>query len=65
MSKKLIIFYSGEGSKANPEIVLGRDANIMLTFWDVYDRSKGLPKRHKKVFTQRYKESKKRDDDSE
>jgi hypothetical protein len=32
--KKLIIYYSGEGSRSNPEITLKDKANIMLTAWD-------------------------------
>lgn len=30
----MIIYYSGEGSRANPEITLGNDANLMLTYID-------------------------------
>ena len=36
---QIIVFYSGEGSKSNPEITLGDKANIMLTFHDM--RKKG------------------------
>lgn len=34
----LIIYYSGEASRANPEIVLGDKANVMLTFYDMFKK---------------------------
>ena len=43
--RRLRIIYSGEGSKANPEITLREKANLMLTFWDVYERKGKLTKR--------------------
>lgn len=36
--ENLRIFYSGEGSRSNPEIVLQDEANLMLTFHDFYKR---------------------------
>ena len=43
--RPLVIIYSGEGSKANPEIVLKDEAALMLTFWDVHERKGKLTKR--------------------
>lgn len=37
----MIIYYSGEGSRSNPEIVLADKANLMLTF-ATYEK-KGQP----------------------
>lgn len=36
----MIVYYSGEGSRSNPEIVLQDRANIMLTFHDFSDSGK-------------------------
>lgn len=57
---QMIIFYSGEGSRSNPEIVLGEEARIMLTFHNMYQdeakppyrpdsRFKRILKAHKKA----------------
>ena len=44
-SLTIIIYYSGEGSKANPELTqsLGTDANVMLTFHDMHQAGKKKP----------------------
>lgn len=53
-----IIYYSGEGSKANPEITLQDDATIMLTYVDF--RVRGKPtKRFKRILKVRKKGIKK------
>lgn len=36
----MIVFYSGEGSRSNPEITLGDHACLMLTYEDMRHRSK-------------------------
>jgi hypothetical protein len=38
--RPMIIYYSGEGSRSNPEITLGDDSNLMLTFHDMYTKGK-------------------------
>lgn len=45
----MIIYYSGEGSRSNPEITLGDDSNLMLTFHDFYERGKPT-KRFRKIY---------------
>jgi hypothetical protein len=48
----MIIYYSGNGAKSNPEIVLGDDANLMLTFHKLQDK---LDKRFEAILRERRK----------
>ena len=48
----MIIYYSGEGSRSNPEILLGDEANLMLTF---HNFQKKTDNRWKKIEKQRRK----------
>lgn len=36
----MLIYYSGEGSKSNPEITLQDKANIMLTYGDMHKKNR-------------------------
>ena len=45
----MIIYYSGEGSKANPEYTLGDEATVMLTFWDMHKAGNQPTKRFEEI----------------
>lgn len=47
------IFYSGEGSRSNPEIILREKANLMLTFFDCFQRGNHPTKRFHKIIRAR------------
>lgn len=49
----LVIFYSGEGSKSNPEITLGDEANLMLTYHDFHARGSRPTNRFKRILKKR------------
>ena len=51
----MIIFYSGEGSKSNPEYTLGDKANIMLTFHDFHVKGSKPTNRFRKIIKARKK----------
>lgn len=55
MGEGVKVFYSGEGSRSNPEIVLRERANLMLTFWDMFIREGRPTKRFKKIIKARKK----------
>lgn len=60
MSKKTIIYYSGEGHTwSNPECCLGEAANLMLTFHNSYNK-KRLDARFRAVLRGRKRRSKER-----
>lgn len=50
----MIIFYSGQENLATPERVLGKKANLMLTFFDYY-KAKKIDKRFKSILKARRK----------
>ncbi len=50
----MILYFSGEGSNSNPELVLGNKANIMLTYADYHGKKK-LKKRFRKILKSRRK----------
>lgn len=52
------MYYSGEGSRSNPEIILRDKANIMLTFWDSFIREGRPTKRFKAIIRARKKRAK-------
>lgn len=53
------LFFSGESGKTNPEIVLGDEAMIMLTFNDYYGKKK-LKQRFRDIYEKRLECNKKR-----
>lgn len=58
---KLLLYYSGEENKGNPEIVLQDKANVMFTFFDVHKNKGKLPVRMKRVFKKRKKQVEERE----
>ncbi len=54
----MIIYYSGEGSRSNPEITLQDDARLMLTYHN-YKRENKLDKRAKAIWKARRRRLKK------
>lgn len=56
---KLVIFYSGEGSKSNPEITLGDQANLMLTYF-VFHKNGKPDSRFQRILDARKKKRKKK-----
>lgn len=54
----MIIYYSGDATRANPEIVLGDEANIMLTYID-YCKANKPSRRFRDIIKKRRQKAKK------
>lgn len=56
----MILFYSGEGSRANPEIALGDEANLMLTFHDFHKSGNKPTSRFRRILKVRKRKANKK-----
>ena len=53
----MIIYLSGEENLARPEVMLGKDATIMMTFYMIRPKKNGRPdKRFRKIYAMRKKQ---------